>query len=150
MANPNPEANWKGKRRNGGPGRPKGSVNRITREWVETHLRWRVDFDPVAALIERHGKGKDAVWTLRDLANLSPQERMCLESYDVVQGNVNHADGALDTVIKPRWYAKDKALEMCGRVLGLFKDKVEISAPEELLSRLDRAKVRALATKTGG
>jgi hypothetical protein len=147
MANPNPEANWKGKRTIGGPGRPKGSKNRITRDWVENHLRWRVDFDPVAALIERHGKGKDATWTLRDLAKLTPRERMCLESYDVVKGNVDQSDDALETVIKPRWYPKDKALELCARSLGMLRDKLEISAPEELLSRLDRAKLRARAEK---
>ena len=39
MANPNPMANWKGRRRNGGPGRPKGSVNKLTREDVERELR---------------------------------------------------------------------------------------------------------------
>jgi hypothetical protein len=53
-----------------GRGRPKGSKNAIIKEWVEKHLRQRVEFDPVAALLERVGKGHDAVWTLRDLATL--------------------------------------------------------------------------------
>lgn len=144
MANSNPKTgHLKSARKEAGPGRPHGSKNKITREWVEKHLRWRVEFDPVAALIERHGKGKDAVWTLRDLANLSEQERMCLESYDVVKGNVDQSDNALETVIKPRWYPKDKSLELVCRSLGMLKDKLEVSAPDELLSRLDRAKVRA-------
>ncbi len=140
---PNPHPPTQHLKRGGSPGRPKGAKTRITREWVEKHMRWRVEFDPVAALIERHGKGKNATWTLRDLANLSEHERMCLESYDVVKGNVDQSDDALETVIKPRWYPKDKALELCARSLGMLKDKVEISAPEELLSKLDRAKVRA-------
>jgi hypothetical protein len=126
-----------------GHGRTAGTKNRITRDWVEKHLRWRVEFDPVQALLARHGKGKGATWTLRDIAALNEQERMCLESYDVVKGNVDQTDNALETVIKPRWYPKDKALELCARSLGMLKDKVEISAPEELLSKLDRAKVRA-------
>lgn len=126
-----------------GPGRPKGCRNKINREWVEKHLRWRVEFDPVKALLERHGKGKDATWTLRDLAALSEQERMCLESYDVVKGNVDQSDGSLETVIKPRWYPKDKALELCARAMGMLKDKVELTVPEELIGRLDRAKQRA-------
>ncbi len=125
-----------------GPGRPKGSKNRITREWVEKHARWRVEFDPVAALIERHGKGKDAVWTMRDLANLSEHERMCLESYDVVKGNVDGSDDALETVIKPRWYPKDKALELCARSLGMLKDTVVHEWDEAQLSRLDDWKQR--------
>lgn len=128
-----------------GPGRPKGSKNRITKEWVEKHLRVRVEFDPVKALIARHGKGKNATWTLRDLALLSPEERLCLESYDVVKGNVDQSDGGLETVIKPRWYPKDKALELCARSLGMLKDRVEVTVNEEHISRLDRAKARARA-----
>jgi hypothetical protein len=135
--------NTKHLKRAPGPGRPAGSKNAITKEWVEKHLRWRVTFDPVAALLERRRKGPDAIWTLRDLANLSEQERMCLESYDIVKGNVDASDNALETVIKPRWYAKDKALELCARSLGMLKDRVEVTLPEEQLSRLDRAKIRA-------
>ena len=86
---------------------------------MEQHLRQRVEFDPVAALLERVGKGYAAIWTLRDLAKLTPAERMCLESYDIVKGNVDQNDHALETVIKPRWYAKDKALELCARSLGM-------------------------------
>lgn len=136
--------NTSGLKRTAGPGRPVGSKNAITREWVESHLRWRVDFDPVAALIERHGKGKDAVWTLRDLANLSPQERMCLESYDVVKGNVDQSDHALETVIKPRWYPKDKALELCARSLGMLKDHVVV---EDLDAR--KLRLRAALSRKG-
>ncbi len=122
-----------------GKGRVKGSKNKITREWVEKHLRWRVDFDPVQALIERHGKGKGATWTMRDLANLSPQERMCLESYDVVKGNVDQSDDALETVIKPRWYPKDKALELCARSLGMLKDHVVVEGLDDRKARLRKA-----------
>jgi hypothetical protein len=143
MANRNPQN--QDKLRRGGPGRPKGSKNKLTRDWVEHHLRWRVDFDPVAALIERHGKGKDAVWTMRDLAKLSPQERMCLESYDVVKGNVDKTDDALETVIKPRWYAKDKALELCARSLGMLKDHVVVEGLDDRKARL-----RAALTKRDG
>ncbi len=126
-------------KRGGSPGKPKGTKNKITRDWVEKHLRWRVEFDPVAALIERHCKGKDAVWTLRDLANLSEQERMCLESYDVVKGNVDQSDDALETVIKPRWYAKEKALELCARSLGMLKDVHVIEGLDVRKERLRKA-----------
>jgi hypothetical protein len=43
----------------------------------------------VAALLERVGNGHAAIWTLRDIVNLSPAERMCLESFDIVKGNVD-------------------------------------------------------------
>jgi hypothetical protein len=108
---------------------------------VNKHLRWRVEFDPVAALFARHGKGHGAVWTLRDLAALSEQERMCLESYDIVKGNVDQSDDALETIIKPRWYAKDKALELCARSLGMLKDTMHVTTSEETLARLDEWKV---------
>lgn len=101
-----------------------------------------MDFDPVKALLERHGKGKSATWTLRDLANLSEQERMCLESYDVVKGNVDQSDDALETVIKPRWYPKDKALELCARALGMLKDVHVVEGLDERKSRLRRALTR--------
>jgi hypothetical protein len=126
-----------------GPGRPKGSHNKITRDWVEKHLRWRVEFDPVQALLARHGKGKGATWTLRDIAALNEQERMCLESYDVVKGNVDQTDNALETVIKPRWYPKDKALELCARSLGMLKD---VHVVEGLDVR--KARLRSALTRT--
>jgi hypothetical protein len=69
---------------------------------VEKHPRWRVEFDPIAGLFARHGKGAGAVWTLRELGALSESERMCLESYDIVKGNVDRSDDSLETVIKPR------------------------------------------------
>jgi hypothetical protein len=123
-----------------GHGRPMGSKNVITKEWVNKHLRWRVEFDPVAALFERHGKGPGAVWTVRDLAALSEQERMCLESFDIVKGNVDQSDDALETVIKPRWYAKDRALELYARSLGMLKDSMTVTVSDETLARLDEWK----------
>ena len=128
-----------------GRGRKVGSRSHITREWVEQHLRQRVDFDPVAALLKRHGKGQAAIWTLRDLATLSEAERMCIESFDTVKGNVDQSDHALETVIKVRWYPKDKALEMCARSLGMLKDAIHLTVSEETLSRLDEWKAANLA-----
>jgi hypothetical protein len=130
-----------------GRGRPKGSKNKITREWVEKHLRDRVEFDPVKALLQRVGKGHDAVWTLRDLVNLSPAERMCIESWDIVKGNVDQSDHLLETVIKVRWYAKDKPLEMCARSLGMLKDSMRLTVSEETLDRLDEWKAANLRAR---
>lgn len=133
-------------KRTAGPGRPLGSKNKITREWVENHLRWRVDFDP-RVFAEKCGKGKNPTWTLKEIASFPREVAMCIESYDVVMGNVNHADGALETVVKIRWYPKDKPLELCARSLGMLKDKIEITTDDELLARLDRAKIRARGEK---
>jgi hypothetical protein len=124
-----------------------GSKNVITKEWVEQHLRQRVDFDPVAALFERHGKGHSAIWTARDLAALSESQRMCLERCDIVKGNVDQSDHSLETVIKVPWYPKDKALEMCARSLGMLKDAVHLTVSEDTLDRLDEWKAANLRAR---
>ena len=129
-----------------GHGRPKGAKNLITREWVEKHLRDRVEFDPVKALFSRHGKGPGAVWTVREIAALSEAERMCIESIDIVKGNVDQSDHSLETVIKVRWYPKDKALEMCARSLGMLKD-IHVTVSEETLDRLDEWKAANLRAR---
>ena len=137
--------NTSGLKRDAGPGRPKGSKNKITREWVEQHLRWRVDFDPTV-FAEKMGKGRDPVWTLKEISHFPKHVAMCIESYDVVLGNRDKSDGALETVMKIRWYPKDKPLELCARSLGMLKDKLEVTTSDELIDRLDRAKKRARST----
>ena len=109
----------------------------------------------MCSLLKRVGKGHAAIWTLRDLAKLTPAERMNLESFDIVKGNVDQSDDALETVIKPRWYSKDKALEMCARSLRMLKDSMHVVISEETLDRLDQWKVanlraRQLADKDNG
>jgi hypothetical protein len=140
MANPNPGANWKGKRVSGGPGRPKGSPNRLTRERVEQELRHLALFDP-RKLLGRTGK-MTRTFTLRDIADLPDDVAACISSYDVVLGNQNKSDDALETVIKVRWYDKTKALELCCRSLGMLKDQVSLSASDDLLARLDAWKLK--------
>lgn len=130
-------------KRTAGPGRPKGSPNRITRDWVEKHLRWRVDFDP-RVFAAKMGKGKNPTWTLAEIAKFPPEVAMCLESYDVVLGNIDHGDGALETVVKIRWYPKDKPLELCARTLGMLKDHVVV---EDLDAR--KSRLRAALTRKG-
>lgn len=136
MANPNPKTDHLSK--TAGPGRPKGSKNAITREWVEKHLRWRVEFDP-RVFAEKMGKGKNATYTLKEIAKFPTEVAMCIESYDVVLTNLNHGDDAMDTVVRIRWYAKDKPLELCARSLGMLKDTVVIEGLDERKARLREA-----------
>ena len=119
-----------------GPGRPKGSKNKVTQEWVEKHLRYRVSFDP-RRLLAKIGRGKNAIFTLKEIAELPDELAMCIESYDVIVANVDQADGALETAIKVRWYNKDKPLELCARSVGMLKDKLEVSASGEAIALLD-------------
>jgi hypothetical protein len=64
-----------------------------------------------------------------------------------VKGNVDQSDDALETVIKVRWYPKDKALEMCARSLGMLKDAMHLTVSEETLDRLDEWKVANLRAR---
>jgi hypothetical protein len=57
---------------------------------------------------------------------------MCLESYDIAKGNVDRSDDSLETAIKPRWYAKDKALELCAPSLGMLKDTMHVTTSESI------------------
>ena len=47
------------------------------------------------------------------------------------------------TVKKVRFWSKDKSLEMLGRHLKMFTDKVEHSGTVELAEKLERARARA-------
>jgi hypothetical protein len=68
-------------------------------------------------------------------------------SWDTVKGNVDQSDHSLETVIKVRWYAKDKPLELCARSLGMLKDSVHLTVREETLDRLDEWKAANLRAR---
>lgn len=144
MANPNPPNRDK-LLRTAGPGRPKGSKNKLTREDVERELRYIALSDPIALFERSHGKKR--VFTLRQIHDMPIEVRKCIASVKERVENLTPGDNAQDTTVEIRLWDKTKALELCARALGMLKDKVEITAPEELISRLDRAKLRARGAK---
>ena len=129
-----------------GKGRPKGSKNKLTRERVEQELRVLALTNTAALSFERlklpSGKLR-TTFSLREVHAMPEDVQRCIASIKVRTENLTAGDGAQDTTVEIRWWDKVKALELCARSLGMLKDKLEISAPEELISRLDRAKVRA-------
>lgn len=135
MANHNP------RKIGAGPGRPKGSKNKLTRERVEEELRYIAFSDPLG-LFER-SYGKQRKFTLRELDAMAPEMRRCIASIKVRTENLTAGDDAQDSTVEVKLWEKTKALELCARALGMLRDKVEITTSDELLSRLDRAKVRA-------
>lgn len=145
---PNPNGPPKDKRPplpNGpGHGRTKGAKTKLTRERVEQELRYLAFSDPVELFERAHGKQR--VFRLRELSAMAPEVRRCIASVKVRTENLAAGDGEQDTTVEVKLWDKTKALELCGRALGMFKDKVEITVPEELVSRLDRAKLRARGT----
>jgi hypothetical protein len=124
----------------GGPGRPKGSKNKLTKERVERELRY-LALSNVAALFDRVAKGK-RVFKLREVHAMPEEMQRCIASIKVRTENLTAGDGEQDTTVEVKLWDKTKALELCARSLGMLKDKVEITAPEELLARLDTWKQR--------
>ncbi len=142
--NPHP-GNQQHLRRGGQPGRAVGSKNKLTREMVERELRWIATSDIIQLFEGIHGNRRN--FSLREVKAMPIDIRRCIASVKIRTENLTAGDGSQDTTVEVRLWDKTKALELCARTLGMLKDKVEITAPDELIARLDRAKMRALATK---
>lgn len=125
----------------GGPGRPKGSKNHLSRERVELELRRLALSNIIDAFTAAHGNRR--TFTLRELRQMPEDFQRCIASVKVRTENLTAGDDSQDTTVEIKLWDKTKALELCARALGMLRDKVEITAPEEMLSRLDRAKRRA-------
>jgi hypothetical protein len=141
VSNPNPEANWKGKRQIGGPGRPKGSKNKITRETWDAEVRYLAHSNIIDAFTAVHGNKRS--FTLRELRAMPERMQRAISSVKVRTENLTSGDGETDTTIEIKLWDKTRALELGARANGWLKDKVEVTLPEEQLSRLDRAKERS-------
>lgn len=150
MANPNPVT--KHLKRTAGPGRPPGSKNKLTRERVEQELRVLAFTNTAAASFAKlkdpiTGKLRN-VFSLKEVHEMPEEVQRCIASIKTRRENLGSGDGVQDETVEIRWWDKVKALELCGRALGLFKDKVELTiSPEAQLSRLDKAKARARGEK---
>lgn len=135
-----------GLKRTAGPGRPKGSKNKLTREMVENELRILAMTNTAGTSFARlrDDKGKlRRVFSLREVHAMPDELQRCIASIKVRTENLTAGDGQQDQTVEIRWWDKVKALELCARSLGMLKDKLEVTTSEELVSRLDRAKVRA-------
>jgi len=128
-----------------GHGRPKGSKNKITRERWEQEVRHLSFSNIVQAFEGAHGNRK--TFTLRELRAMPEEFQRCISSIKVRTENLTAGDGEQDTTVEIKLWSKTDALQLGARANGWLKDKVEISAPEEMLSLLDRAKSRARGTE---
>ena len=137
----NPHPNTVHLKRTAGPGRPKGSRNKLTEARVEEELRRIALFDP-RTIIGRLGRGQSATFTLKAIADLPEDVAACIASYDVVLGNENKSDGQLETAVRVRWYNKQVALELCAKHFGYVKDHVVVEGLEERKARLNAALAR--------
>ncbi len=136
MANPNPPtAHLK---RDAGPGRAKGSKNKLTRARVEQELRV-VAMTNAARLMFGTGKKK---FTLREIAEMPEELQRCIASVKVKTENLTAGDDAQDTTVEIRLWPKVQALELCARSLGMLKDTVVHEIAPEQLALLDSWKAR--------
>jgi len=99
----------------------------------------------VQAFTAVHGNKRS--FTLRELRQMPEEMQRAISSVKVRTENLTSGDGETDTTIEIRLWDKTKALELGARANGWLKDRVEITTSEEMISRLDRAKQRALVKK---
>ena len=129
-----------------GPGRPKGSKNKLTVARVEEELRRIATFDPIT-LFERvrdptTGKIRRC-FTLREIHAMDPETRACIASVKVRTENLTSGDDAQDQTVEIKLWNKLDALALCAKHFGWVTDKHEVTVHvEELLDRLDRGRQR--------
>lgn len=138
MANPNPGNRDKLKR--GGPGRPKGSKNKITRERWEKEVRALAFSNIVQAFTAVHGNKR--TFTLRELRAMPEDMQRCISSVKVRTENLTPGDDAQDTTIEIRLWSKTDALQLGARANGWLKDTVVIEGLDQRKARLRTALAR--------
>lgn len=130
MSNPNPP---NARLTTAGPGRPKGSKNKLTRERVEQELRYLAFSNIIQAFEGVHGNRKN--FTLREIKAMPEEFQRCISSVKVRTENLTAGDDATDVTVEIKLWSKDKALELCARSLGMLKDHIVI---EDLAARKSR------------
>ena len=90
MANPNPPPRDGFPLKTGGPGRPKGSKNRLTRERVELKIK-RLALSNIIEAFERvHGNRRS--FTLRELRDMPEDFQRCVASVKIRTENLSAGD----------------------------------------------------------
>jgi hypothetical protein len=135
-----PTAHLNSKRGIPGPGRPKGSKNAITRDEWDQEVRYLAHSNLIDAFEAVHGNKRS--FTLRELRAMPERIQKAIASVKVRTENLQPGDDAQDTTIEIKLWDKTRALELGARANGWLKDRVEVTTTEEVLSRLDRAKLR--------
>jgi hypothetical protein len=106
MANPNPYGYSKNLKRAPGPGRPNGSINKLTRERVETELRFIALSDPLM-LFQRTAKGATHVHVARDCPDAGVDATVHRVDQSA-HGNLDSGDGTTDQVVEVKLCKKNE------------------------------------------
>lgn len=79
----------------------------------------------------------DAAGKLLPIPEMPEDTRRALSGFDLVLRNVTTGDGAIDSVVKVRWVDKLKALELAGKLSGVYVERKEIGRPGAFKSLTD-------------
>ena len=73
---------------------------------------------------------------------LPPDVAMTIGGFDVVKQNLTTGDGKVDKVIKIRRAEQSRYVELGAKYFGILKEQVHLTAGDELIERLARARKR--------
>lgn len=135
MANPKPITTHL--KRDAGPGRPRGSKNKLTRERWEKEVRALALSNIVQAFGAVHGNKR--TFTLRELRAMPEEMQRAISSVKVRTENLTPGDNAQDTTIEIKLWDKTKALELGARANGWLRDVVQVEGLDARKERLRRA-----------
>ena len=132
-------------------GRPKGSKTTKTRvreaasiaRLLEVGVKaqnvidelTKVGFSNVAQFFDEHGN-------LKSITQLERDHSAAIASFEVLKKNAEAGDGKIDVIHKARLWDKIKALELIGKHLRLFDDRLQVSGSVDLVTTLQSARVR--------
>lgn len=124
-------------KRTAGPGRPKGSKNRITRDRWEQEVSHLAFSNIIQAFDNIHGNKR--TFTLRELRAMPEAFQRCIASVKVRTENLTAGDGAQDTTVEIKLWSKPDALQLGARANGWLKDVVQVEGLSERKERLRKA-----------
>lgn len=124
-----------------GPGRPKGSKNKLTRERLELEIRRLALSNILDAFENMHGNRKK--FTLRELRSMPEDFQRCIASVKVRTENLTAGDDAQDTTIEIKLWDKMEALAMYAKHFGWATDRLAITVDvSDRVARLEAARQR--------
>ena len=109
-------------------------------EWVIRRLMRRANIDP--------RKFYNADGSLKSVTELDDDAAACLAGVEIEKLYQHFGKGQAQntgTLTKIKYCDPDRSLEMLGRHLKMFTDKVELTGAEQLVARLQAARVRISA-----
>lgn len=113
-------------------------------EWVVRRLMMRADFD-VRDFYYQDGEKKGQ---LKPVAELPDAAAFALQGVEVEKLFRHFAKGQAEeagTTTKIKYADRDRALELLGRYLKMFTEKIEVTGAEGLVARLQSARKRLSA-----